>query len=272
MARAAQQTADLRLREASAATDFADQTARRLRDESQAGAVAAVEAQQAQADARRLAADRDAQQADLRRLGAAQQVQAVKQRAAAGELRRQQASLRGELATHGATLDRLQADIDRQHLRAPISGSLAEVAPVRVGEVLAAGQRLASIVPAGEFRVVAEFDPATALGRVHAGQSAQVRLAGFPWAQYGSLDATVAQVAGELRDGQLRVELRLASTPPPGVPLRHGLPGSVEVSVDTVSPAVLMWRAAGQGLASTLAPVAKPSDGAVPARPGSAAP
>lgn len=264
---AARQAAELRLREAGAAADFASQTARRLQDESQLGAVAAFDARQALAQVRALAADRDAQAADLHKLVATQQAQAAHQRAATEALRRQQAALRGDIATQGATLERLQADIERQRLRAPVAGTLAEVAPIRTGEVVAAGQRLASVVPAGELRIVAEFDPATVLGRVHEGLSARVRLSGFPWAQYGSLDTTVSRVAGELRDGMLRVELAPRGPAPDGIRLQHGMPGTVEVLVDTVSPAVLLWRAAGQGLSSTLAPPAHAAALSTPPRP-----
>ena len=81
---------------------------------------------------------------------------------------------------------------------------------------------------------------------VRAGQTAQVRLDGFPWAQHGSVNARVQRVDGEVREvqGLQGREPRL----PPQL-LQHGLSGSVEVALESVSPAVLLLRAAGQKLA-----------------------
>ena len=56
---------------------------------------------------------------------------------------------------------------------------------------------------------MAEFEPASALGRIHSGQVAELRLTGFPWLQYGTVAARVASVASEPRDGSIRVELDL---------------------------------------------------------------
>jgi membrane fusion protein (multidrug efflux system) len=92
-----------------------------------------------------------------------------------------------------------------------------------------------------------------ALGRLHPGQPAHLRLTGFPWTQYGSLAATVTTVAHERRDGQVRVELELASHLAFPIPLQHGMPGTLEVEVERVAPAMLLLRSIGKrlGLART---------------------
>ncbi len=89
------------------------------------------------------------------------------------------------------------------------------------------------------------FLPPAALGRIQPGQPAQLRLEGFPWTQYGAVSATVTNVASEVRDGQVRVELAVRPDAAPLIPLQHGLPGTVEVEVDRVSPATLVLRTAG---------------------------
>lgn len=134
-------------------------------------------------------------------------------------------------------------------MRAPVAGRVGEVANLQIGTVVAPGDELAAIVPAGDLRVVAHFHPAQALGRVRAGQPARLRLEGFPWMQYGSISATVATVASEARDGRVRVELRVQTDSVPPSMLQHGLPGMLEVEVERVSPATLVLRAAGQLLA-----------------------
>jgi membrane fusion protein (multidrug efflux system) len=93
---------------------------------------------------------------------------------------------------------------------------------------------------------VGEFTPATVLGGVRRGQRARLRLDGFPWTQYGSIDATVSRVASEVRDNRVRIELTPTGSTMPGLVMQHGLPGTAEISLEQVSPAVLMLRASGQ--------------------------
>jgi len=60
--------------------------------------------------------------------------------------------------------------------------------------------------------------------------------------------ATVSRVGTEIRDNLVRVELTPETQLSTGLTLQHGLPGSIEVSVDTAAPAVLLLRAAGQSV------------------------
>ena len=65
------------------------------------------------------------------------------------------------------------------------------------------------------------------------------------------MPATVSRVAGEVRDGRVRVELALGARGReedriPAIPMQHGLPGTVEVEVERVSPARLILRLAGR--------------------------
>ena len=97
------------------------------------------------------------------------------------------------------------------------------------------------------MRIVAQFSPATALGRVRVGQRASMRLDGFSWTEFGMLEATVVAVASEARDGLVRVELAVDGLPP-GIPLEHGLPGIVDIAVEQATPLRLVLRALGRGL------------------------
>jgi hypothetical protein len=96
-----------------------------------------------------------------------------------------------------------------------------------------------------KLRVVANFDPPAALGRIRPGQHAQLRLDGFPWAQYGSVSATITSVASEIRDGSIRVEMALDPNSSSRIPLQPGMPGSVEVQIENVSPANYVLRTVG---------------------------
>ena len=245
---AAQTGAELRSEEAAAAAAFAQDHERRVRAESETGSVAKVDALQAAAEARRLASAQGVLLADGRRLAADAQTRAAQQRALVDNLRRTLAALEADAAQAATLLERLALDIDHHRVRAPVAGRLGDVAPLHTGETVAMGQKLATVIPAGELIAVAEFEPAAVLGRVRAGQSAELRLDGFPWAQYGTVAATVTRVAGEIRDNRIRVEFAPRAGWPAGVQVQHGLPGSMEVTLEQVAPAVMVLRAAGQML------------------------
>jgi multidrug resistance efflux pump len=169
------------------------------------------------------------------------------------------ARLQGEIATLEAQRDTLQAEtarlgyeIERRRIRAPVDGRIGEAAILRVGAVVSEGDRLGSIVPAGHLLVVAQYPAQAAFGRIRAGQPATLRLDGFPWAEFGTVSATVAGVAQEVRDGKVRVELTLADRSSFHGTLEHGMPGTLEVAVERVSPLGLTLRTAGQWLTRPL--------------------
>jgi multidrug efflux pump subunit AcrA (membrane-fusion protein) len=154
----------------------------------------------------------------------------------------------GEVLIELATSARLAFDVEQRRIRAPIRGTLAEISPLRAGTMVATGERICTIVPEGILKVVALFQPSVALGRVRAGQPARVRFDGFPWTQYGSTTARVSNVAAELRDGRIRVELTFDAgvlTSIPRIPYQHGLTALVDVEIERVSPATLVLRSAG---------------------------
>ena len=155
--------------------------------------------------------------------------------------------LDGEIRAARESLGRLELELDRRQVRAPIAGVVAEAADLRAGAFVATGQTLGVVVPDGRLLLVARLPPA-ALGRVAAGQPARLRLTGFPAAQYGTLAAHVARVSGEVREGAIRVELSLDAPERSRVPLRHGLPAEVEIEVERLSPAALLLRLAGSAL------------------------
>lgn len=157
--------------------------------------------------------------------------------------------LEGERTTVVAAIERLQYEVEQRRMRASVTGRMGEVEALRIGSVVREGDRLGVIVPSGAVRVIAEFLPPAALGRIQPGQPARMRLQGFPWAQYGTISATVSNVGTEVRDGRVRVEL-LVNSASSRIPIQHGLPGSVEVQVEYASPASLTLRAAGRMVAT----------------------
>jgi multidrug resistance efflux pump len=234
--------------EAAVAAEQAAEEARRAETLHGSGAISEIEMMRTRTEGARARSALGAAALELARLEGAQRTRDVEGRSRAEELKSEIASLDGQKERARAAIAVLEHEISKRTLRAGVSGRLGEVAKIGVGQFLKEGERIASIVPSGGLRAVAEFPPEAALGRVRSGQSARMRMQGFPWTQYGTVPASVTNVGSELRDGKVRVELRLEPSPTSRIPLGHGMPGSVEVDVDRESPAHLVFRAAGRVL------------------------
>jgi membrane fusion protein (multidrug efflux system) len=158
------------------------------------------------------------------------------------QLERQHAQLEADLAYARAEVERLENELERKVIRAPVDGTLGEVASLQPGAVLAEGSVVATLIPRGELQVVAGYG-ADSIGRITSGQRGRLRLDGFPWTQYGTVALEVVRVASEIREQSIRVEFRIRES---SIPLHHGMTGTVDVEVEQVSPLVLMLRAAGK--------------------------
>lgn len=167
-------------------------------------------------------------------------------RAKGQSLERELVVLEGEGLTLSATIARLEHEIRWRTVRATVAGQVAELGTLTVGSMVQEGERVGAIVPAGDLKLFAEYPPHAAFGRIRVGQRARMRVEGFPWAQHGTVSATVDRVATEVRDGTIRVELAVGRDPASQIPLQHGLPGTVEIEVERASPASLLLRAAGK--------------------------
>jgi membrane fusion protein (multidrug efflux system) len=243
---AALDEARARYDEALATARAAEEEANRLTSLYRQGLIAELDMirARAEADKRRAAAESlraaiTRQDKDLRALDSTKQ-------AGLENLNGQAAALAGEMKTRTAIIERLKHEIDRRIIRAPASGRLGETASLQEGQFVRAGDKLGAIVPDGRLRAIAEFAPSNALGKLQTGQSARLRLDGFPWTEYGQLEATVSRVASEPRQGVVRVELTVQAESAPLIPLQHGLPGQVEIAIERASPAELALRAAGR--------------------------
>jgi multidrug resistance efflux pump len=162
-------------------------------------------------------------------------------------------AIQGELAASANTAQQLEDEVGWHQITAAGRGRLDETVDIKPGSYIREGDRLAVIVPQGQMRIVAYFEPRAAIGRVKPGQMAWLRLDGFPWQEYGSVTASVKSVGSEARDGRVRVELDPQYNS--RITLQHGLPGTLEVLIDRVSPGSLLLRKTGGYLAQ---PVTNP--------------
>ena len=261
-ARAALAEAAERVGGADAASRAAQDKVARTAQLEKLGLISAAEAEVVRADAQAKRAELQAARAGVERLRAEQNAAEREQRGRLAALERQRVGLEGQHAAMTASVARHETEAERRRLRAPVSGKIAEATAVQVGAVVREGERLASIIPEGDVRAVAEFSPPS-LGRVKPGQTARLRLDGFPWTQYGYVDATVTSVASETRDQRVRVEFAIRRSPASRIPLQHGMPGAVEIEVERVAPLALLSRALGQSISGGAAAAPAP---AVPAR------
>jgi membrane fusion protein (multidrug efflux system) len=232
------------VREAEASQRVAEEDAARLARLKAKGVIPEAEASRARAEADRRVASAQAASAALARIEHDEKTRESDRRVRIQRLRGTLSKLEGDATTATATVARLEYELERRRFRAPVEGRIAEAADIRVGAFVDEGDRLAAIVPDGPLRVVAQFSPAAAVGRVRPGQPGRVRLLGFPWAEYGSLRARVSRVSHEVRDGLIRVELSVEALPA-SLPLSHALPGNVEVEVERVHPSSLVLRTLG---------------------------
>jgi len=246
-ARAALAEASQRVAAAQAAVAQAEDQERRQRQLGARGLVSDADIVRATAEAEARRADVAAGREGIERVRAEQAVAREERQAHLGALRRERVTLEGQKAAAEAVIARHEQEADERRIRAPVEGRLAEIAPLQVGAVIRDGERVATIIPPGEVKIVAEF-PAAAVGRVRHGQAARLRLDGFPWTQYGHVRASVQSVASETRDGRLRVDLALDPSHSPPVALEHGLPGAVEVETERVAPVALLLRALGRSM------------------------
>jgi multidrug resistance efflux pump len=235
-----------RLREAESASRFADAQARRASALRAAGSISDEELGRA-----RTAAEQGASQVDALRSGGAAGTARGRQAAAEGEaridaLRGELAALDAEASRSASAVRRWEMEIERKTLRAPVDGRLARVEAVRPGQVLAPGARVAEVVPPGALRIVAEL-PTASTGRVRTGQTARLRLDAFTPTRYGTVLARVARVGAEPRAGRVRVECDVVRVPG-GIPLQHGLAGTLEIDVGVATPAALLAGAADRVL------------------------
>jgi membrane fusion protein (multidrug efflux system) len=205
----------------------------------ESGAIPRVELSRARVELANKQAARDALGHHSDVLVAAERVRDASRTARIAELERQRTEVQRAATAARAEVARCELEVEWRQIRAPLSGILGAVAALRPSAVLVAGDVVATIVPDGTLRLVAEYGPA-AIGRLATGQPARLRLDGFPWTRWGVVEARVTAIANELRDGSIRVELALE--PQWHIPLTHGMTGRVDIEVERASPATLVLR------------------------------
>jgi membrane fusion protein (multidrug efflux system) len=247
-ARVSAEEAASRIREAEAAAQYAEDDLARIRKLHEERLIPARDLERAGAEARKLRAAVVTLESAARRVPQEQSTRDRERDVRLERLSAEIAALEAERKTLQAGMERSKYEVERRRVRAPVEGRIGEAAILRPGAVVQEGEKLGSIVPSGRLLVAAQFPPPAAFGRIRAGQTATLRLDGFPWAEFGSVSLSVARVAQEVRDGAVRVELAIEPGSSFRAKLEHGMPGTVEIAVERLTPMALLLRTAGQWL------------------------
>jgi multidrug resistance efflux pump len=152
----------------------------------QLGLIADQEEEKASAEFDRQRAAVDTQESAARRIPQEQLTRERERDVRIARLYGEIASLNTQRNTLSAGMDRAHYEIERREVRAPVDGRVGETAILRPGAVIQPGEKLASIVPSGRLIIAAEFPANAAFGRIQPGQTARLRLDGFPWAEFGA--------------------------------------------------------------------------------------
>lgn len=242
-ARKAVDEARAQLREATAAAQFARTEAERLAPLHKQGYISDLDFLRAKSKADEQEAVAESRNIAVGRLEQEHLTAERDRQARIERLKSEITRLETQMSTGRATLKRIEHEVGMRRIQAPISGRIGEVAELRVGAVVNGGAKLGTIIPDGGIRAVAYFPPQSALGRIQPGQTALIKLEGFPSSQYGSLNATVATVASETtNDNRVRVELDVRPDQFSAIPLQHGLPGTIEIEVKKATPLMLVLQ------------------------------
>jgi multidrug efflux pump subunit AcrA (membrane-fusion protein) len=163
-------------------------------------------------------------------------------------LKRQKAKIDGERGRLIAEQARIDSDLQRVSVRAPISGTVHNLAFRTLGGVIAPGQEILRIVPVDDRMVVtARLEPAD-VDQVFRGQSVSVRLPGLDMRTMPELAGTVNTVSADLthdpdrRSSFYEVRILLDDNQPPeydGFELVPGMPA--ETFIRTRSRTVLSY-------------------------------
>ena len=104
-------------------------------------------------------------------------------------------------------LIKAQSKASHTELKAPIAGTVQQLAVSSLGQVVASGQPLLTIVPGDETIDVRAMIANDDIGFVKAGQPAVIKVDAFPFTRYGTITGTVLDVSNDAVDERDATEL-----------------------------------------------------------------
>jgi hemolysin D len=93
------------------------------------------------------------------------------------------------------SLIKASAKVRHTRLSVPISGTVQQLSVTTIGQVVASGQQLMTIVPQRSGLEIQALVLNQDIGFVHAGQSAVIKIDSFPFTRYGTISGKVESVS-----------------------------------------------------------------------------
>src|SRR3984957_586357 len=141
-------------------------------------------------------------------------------------------------------LIKAQSKANRTELRAPITGTVQQLVVSSLGQVVASGQSLLTIVPLGGSIEVQAMIENQDIGFVEAGQTAVIKVDAFPFTRYGTINGVVEKVsrdAVDQRDANVLSDAANAAKPEssaPGSPVKPQalvFPATIQVTQRSIN-------------------------------------
>jgi hemolysin D len=136
----------------------------------------------------------------------------------------------------GQDLIKAQSKASHAVLKAPISGTVQQLAVSSLGQVVTSGQPLLTIVPFDQSLEIKAMVANQDIGFVEAGQNAVVKVDSFPFTRYGTIDGTVERVSRDAVDERDATELSDAAN---AARPQGAAPGSSPKTQNLVFPATI---------------------------------
>ena len=173
---------------------------------------------------------------------------------ASSELTQVRADLEKSTLEVGSNADRL----NRNSVRAPVSGFINRLAVTTVGGVVRPGEILMEITPNDQRVVIEARARPNDRANLHRGLPARVRLGAYDYATFGAMDGEVAEVSADTlfdeKEGRF-YRVRIEATPAPGA----RQPGEIVPGMSVTADIVVGKRTV---LSYVLSPLLKFRDGA----------
>ena len=133
-------------------------------------------------------------------------------------------------------LIKAQSKANRTELRAPIAGTVQQLAVSSLGQVVSSGQSLMTIVPLGGSIEVEVMIANADIGFVEVGQPAVIKVDAFPFTRYGTIDGVVEKVSRDAVDQRAATVLSDAAN---AAKPQSAAPNSPAKPQDLVFPATI---------------------------------
>ena len=133
-------------------------------------------------------------------------------------------------------LIKAQSKANRTELKAPIAGTVQQLAVSSLGQVVASGQSLLTIVPLGGSIEVQAMIANQDIGFVEVGQPAVVKVDAFPFTRYGTINGVVEKVSRDAVDQRDSTVLSDAAN---AAKTQSSAPNSPAKTQDLVFPATI---------------------------------